>query len=71
MSVIDHNRSVPLGAVSAFGVVALFERAVDALVSWRRAHATAKTLRALSDQQLADIGLERADIDDVAGIARR
>ena len=66
MSVTDTTRSAPLGAVSTFGVVSLFERAVDAFVAWRSARATADALAELSDKQLADIGLHRGDIADVA-----
>ncbi|MBP6999956.1 DUF1127 domain-containing protein [Amaricoccus sp.] len=72
MSVIDLNRATPLGSVSAFRVVSIFERAIDAVVAWRQTTATARALSQLSDQQLADIGLHRGDIADVAdALARR
>lgn len=66
MSVTQSTRSVPLGAVSTFGVVSLFERAFDAFTAWRSARATAVALAELSDKQLADIGLRRGEIVDVA-----
>lgn len=66
MSVTEINRPVPLGAASTFGVVSLFERAWDAFTAWRSARATAVALADLSDKQLADIGLSRGEIVDVA-----
>ena len=66
------NRSVPLGAITTFRAVSLFERAIDAAVAWHRARSTRVALRALSDGQLADIGLHRGEIEDVAeALARR
>ncbi len=66
MSVIESDRSVPLGAVSAFRFVSLFERALDAYHTWRSARLTAAELSALSDSQLEDIGVVRADIPEVS-----
>ncbi|MBA3324709.1 MAG: DUF1127 domain-containing protein [Rhodobacteraceae bacterium] len=66
MSVTYANRSVPLGATSTFRVVSLFERAADAFAAWRNARATAVALADLSDKQLADIGLSRGEIAEVA-----
>jgi uncharacterized protein YjiS (DUF1127 family) len=72
MSVYETNRSVPLGSVTTLRVVSFFERAVDAVASWRKSRATASALSELSDKQLADIGLMRGDISDVAdALARR
>jgi uncharacterized protein YjiS (DUF1127 family) len=72
MSVYETNRSVPLGSVTTLRVVSFFERAVDAVAIWRKARATASALSELSDKQLADIGLMRGDISDVAdALARR
>lgn len=45
-----------VGAARAVG------RAVLALLSWPRRHATYESLRQMSDRQLADIGLTRGDI---------
>ena len=72
MSVYEFNRSVPLGAVTIFRVVSLFERAAGAFGAWRNARATQGMLMQLSDQQLADIGLHRGQIPELAqGLARR
>ena len=72
MSVFDTNRSVPLGAITTFRTVSLLERALDAARAWRRAHGTRSALLALSNDQLADIGLHRGEIPDIAeALARR
>jgi uncharacterized protein YjiS (DUF1127 family) len=60
------SRSVPLGSVTTFRVVSLAQRALDAFLVWQNARATERTLRRLSDQQLADIGLHRGAIADIA-----
>ena len=60
------SRAVPLGSVTTFRAVSLAQRAVDALATWRNTRATEKALRRLSDQQLADIGLNRGEILEVA-----
>lgn len=67
MSLIDHHRAAPLGSISAFRVVSLIERAIDAFAAWRNAAATERVLAKLSDRQLADIGLHRGDIGVIAG----
>lgn len=66
MSVFVSKRSVPLGAVSALGVTSFVERAIASLRSWTLARSTAKALGKLSDRELEDIGLIRADIADLA-----
>jgi uncharacterized protein YjiS (DUF1127 family) len=72
MSVTEITRSVPLGAVATFRVVTLVERLADAVAAWRGARATETALSELSDRQLADIGLHRGDIVEVAeALARR
>lgn len=72
MSVLESNRSVPLGAVTTLRVVAVVERLVDNYLAWQRARQTARVLTGLSDKQLADIGLHRGDILEVSDqLARR
>lgn len=66
MSVHEINRPVPLGAITTLRVVTLFERIFDAITSWRSMRATEQALSDLSDAQLADIGLHRGDIQQVA-----
>ena len=60
------TRPVPLGAVSIFRVTSTIEAVVGAFAAWRRARTTRVALARLSDAQLADIGLRRADIASVS-----
>jgi uncharacterized protein YjiS (DUF1127 family) len=66
MSVSENSNAAPMGAITAFRVVTLFERAADAFAAWRRSRTTAKMLSDLSDKQLADIGLLRGQITEVS-----
>lgn len=69
MSVHDFtsNRPIPLGAVGIFTVVSGAEDLTRRLRGWLARRATVRELSRLGDDQLADIGLTRAD---VAGFAR-
>jgi len=72
MSVTEINRPVPLGSVTTFRLVSIVERAVEGFAAWRSSRATASALSELSDKQLADIGLNRGEIAEVAeALARR
>ena len=66
MAIIETSRPVPFGAVSTFRIVNVFDSLLGGIVSAYRAHKTEKTLRNLSNAQLADIGLERTHIRAVA-----
>ncbi len=65
------NPSAPMGAITLFRVVDAIDHAFHAVVAWRRARATRLALSALSNDQLQDIGLERAEIADLATAIRR
>ncbi len=72
MSVYETNRQVPLGAVTTLRVVQMLERTIESFRAWRIARATETALAELSDSQLADIGIHRGEIADVAlELARR
>jgi uncharacterized protein YjiS (DUF1127 family) len=72
MSTTELTRTAPTGSITVFRVVSFVERVVDAVATWRRSRATEEALADLSDKQLADIGLHRGDIAEVAGtLARR
>lgn len=65
MAVIDHTRSAvvtqPFG-----GFAETIRSTVARLQAWNDVRITRKSLAALSDHELADIGIERCDIDAVA-----
>jgi len=66
MAIIETSRAVPFGAVSTFRIVNLFDATFSSIVRAYYAHKTEKALNGLSNAQLEDIGLERANIRAVA-----
>jgi len=60
MSIAIATRSVPLGAVTTFRLVNVFEDVKNSIVSWNDARQTRNALAKLSAHQLADIGLSPA-----------
>ncbi|WP_170382353.1 DUF1127 domain-containing protein [Ruegeria atlantica] len=59
------NIHAPLGAATILHVVDTFYAIYDNAVAWNETRKTRKVLSELSDAQLDDIGLCRADISDV------
>ncbi|UWQ32816.1 DUF1127 domain-containing protein [Leisingera sp. M527] len=56
------NIYAPLGAVTVLRVVDTLINVKTALVEWNETRETRKALARLSDAQLEDIGMNRADI---------
>ena len=56
------NIHAPLGAATILHLVDAFYKAYDDVVVWNESRKTRKILSGLTDAQLDDIGLERADI---------
>jgi uncharacterized protein YjiS (DUF1127 family) len=56
---------VTLPAVGSTGLAAWLSQQVAALVAWHRNSVAAAELRAMSDYELADIGLSRSDLSRV------
>ena len=72
MSLIHTTRSAPFGAVVMHAAVTAAEALVGAVRAARRARATEKALAALTDRELADVGLHRGQIAEIAReLARR
>ncbi len=62
MAIMTTSRAVPFGAVSTFRIVNAFDALISGIVGAYRAHKTEQVLQGLSNAQLEDIGLERANI---------
>jgi uncharacterized protein YjiS (DUF1127 family) len=62
MADLSIARPTPVSAGFGSRLITLFA----AVSAWKDARATRKALAALSDRELEDIGLSRADIDRVA-----
>ncbi len=56
------NIHAPLGAATILHVVDAFSTVYESVVEWKKSRETRKLLLELSDAQLEDIGLVRADI---------
>ena len=66
MAAFDTTRT-SYGSHGLFGrITATITAASAALIDWNDARVTKKSLSKLSDRELADLGLSRADIDRVA-----
>jgi uncharacterized protein YjiS (DUF1127 family) len=57
---------LPQGSIATFRVVSFVEALVDRFTARYGARSTVRELRALSDSQLADVGLNRGEIDELA-----
>ena len=62
MALATFTRPAPFGAIATHAVVNRFEAVLNAITAWDNARKTQKALMALSDRQLEDIGMTRADI---------
>ena len=63
MAAYETSRAAPFGAVSIFRSVQVLAGITATLSAWNDARITRKALGRLSDRELDDIGLSRADID--------
>ena len=72
MTVTTMTPAAPFGAITTFRAISRIERLFVALRAWHVSRKTGDQLSRLSDHELADIGLHRGWIDDVAkGFAQR
>jgi uncharacterized protein YjiS (DUF1127 family) len=55
---------------STFSFARVARLFVEPLRAWRRSHVTYRELMSLDSRQLADIGLSRAEIEDVELVGR-
>lgn len=69
MAALDNIRSAGSVALNGGRVARFFAGIVAAVAAWNDARVTRNALAKLSDRELDDIGLCRADIDQI--IARR
>ncbi|MCD9148392.1 DUF1127 domain-containing protein [Pseudophaeobacter flagellatus] len=66
MAAFDTTRTT-YGSTGLFGRIGTyFVAAAAAVMSWSDARTAKKTLGSLTDRELADIGLCRGDIEDIA-----
>jgi len=61
------NTTLPFGALTAHQVITFFADTAARIRDWNERRRTVALLSQLSDSQLDDIGLVRADIEDMMG----
>lgn len=65
MAATETTRPAPFGAIATYRVISAFGGVFAALVAWNEARQTRAALSKLTDRELDDIGLCRADIDGI------
>jgi uncharacterized protein YjiS (DUF1127 family) len=65
MALASNSRPAPFGAIATLNLVNLFEGVVNSVSDWNAKRKTQNILASLSDRELADIGLSRADLDNL------
>ncbi|NJM84369.1 MAG: DUF1127 domain-containing protein [Tabrizicola sp.] len=65
MAAVETTRPAPFGAITTYRAINGIGSAFSLLVSWNDRRITRNALSKLSDHELDDIGLCRADIDQV------
>ena len=63
MAAYESSRAAPFGAISIFRAVQFVSAGFASLSAWNDARVTRNSLAKLSDRELDDIGLCRADVD--------
>lgn len=65
MASYETSRAAPFGAISIFRAVQSVSETHANFTAWNNGRKTRKALNALSNRELDDIGLCRADIDQI------
>lgn len=63
MATFETTRPAPFGAETTYRIVSALDTIVAAVSDWNNKRATRNALSALSDRELTDIGLSRADVE--------
>ncbi len=60
------SNSAPMGSITIYRVVSVFDNVIENYQAWKSARQTEAILRGLSESQLEDIGLTIGDIPQIA-----
>jgi uncharacterized protein YjiS (DUF1127 family) len=63
MAAVETTRPAPFGAITTYRAINSLSNVALAFQAWNDARVTRKSLSKLSDRELDDIGLCRADIE--------
>ena len=65
MAILNTTKAAPFGAIATFRAVRALEVVKDSFVGWNAKRNTYKQLNALSTRELEDIGVTRADVENL------
>ncbi len=65
MAIVNITKAAPFGAIATFRAVRALETVKDSFVGWNEKRNTYKQLNALSARELEDIGMSRADVENL------
>ncbi len=65
MAAIETTRTAPLGAATTYRFISALTGVFTAFSAWNDARVTRNALARLSDRELDDIGLCRADLEHI------
>jgi uncharacterized protein YjiS (DUF1127 family) len=65
MANFETARPAPFGAITTYQIIRFFSDALERAVIWNDARVTRNALAKLSDRELDDIGLTRADVYEI------
>lgn len=66
MTTFTTTQTLPFGAITVHRVIAAFETIRETVADYAARRRTVTALRALSPDQLVDIGLTLGDVEDIA-----
>ncbi|MBL4750965.1 MAG: DUF1127 domain-containing protein [Amylibacter sp.] len=65
MAFVNTTKTAPFGAITTYRAVKALEAIKNNFVAWNAKRATYKELSALSVRELDDIGITRADVENL------
>jgi len=65
MAIANTTKAAPFGAIATFRAVRALEAVKDRFVGWNAKRNTYKQLNALNTRELEDIGISRADVENL------
>ncbi len=65
MAVYHETKAAPFGAITTFRVIRALEAVKNSFAMWNAKRTTYKQLSKLSLRELDDIGITRADVEDL------
>lgn len=65
MAFVNTTKPAPFGAITTYRAIKALEAVTNSFLVWNAKRATYKQLSALSSRELDDIGMTRADVNNL------